>query len=106
MENKVIPGKTKLTYEERIRWFIQNYYETGMEYSCLLVSMKDEDLDSLEWYGEKISIPQYREEIFPAERNQADQLLARYEDDHEHHFHQVDREWIIDCMIEFKRKGK
>jgi hypothetical protein len=31
----------------------------------------------------------------------ADKILARYEDDHEYHFHQVDREWIIEAMIEF-----
>lgn len=31
----------------------------------------------------------------------ADSILAKYEDDHEYHFHQVDREWIIEAMIEF-----
>jgi hypothetical protein len=31
----------------------------------------------------------------------ADKILARYEDDREYHFHQVDREWIIEAMIEF-----
>ena len=50
----------KLTYEERVRWFVNNYYETGMEYEGLLVSMKNEDLDNLEWYGDKISIPKYK----------------------------------------------
>ncbi len=50
----------EMSYEERIRWFIQNYYETGMEYEGLLVGMKDTNLDSFEWYGEMISIPRYR----------------------------------------------
>lgn len=31
----------------------------------------------------------------------ADELLAKYEDEVEMHFHQVDRNWIIDCMIEY-----
>jgi len=106
MDEKVVPLKTRLSYEERIRWFIQNYYESGMEYSCLIVSMKDENLDSLEWYGETISIPQFREEIYPNERKEADELLAQFEDENEYHLHKSDREWIIDCMIEFKRKRK
>ena len=36
----------------------------------------------------------------------ADKILARYEDDHEYHFHQVDREWVIEAMIEFANKTK
>ncbi len=106
MEKSTTTGKTELTYEERVRWFIQNYYETGMEYSSLLVSMKNENLESYDWYGETITIPKYREEIYPDERTQADSLLAKYEDENEFHLHRVDREWIIDCMIEFKRKTK
>ena len=51
--------KLELTYEERIRWFISRYYETGMEYEGLLVSMKDTNLDSFQWYDETISIPKY-----------------------------------------------
>lgn len=47
----------ELTYEERVKWFINNYYETGMEYESLLISMKDKDLDNFEWYGEIIKIP-------------------------------------------------
>jgi hypothetical protein len=34
----------------------------------------------------------------------ADKILAHYEDDKEYHFHQVDREWIIEAMIEFANK--
>ncbi len=34
----------------------------------------------------------------------ADKILARYEDDREYHFFQVDREWIIEAMIEFANK--
>ena len=28
----------------------------------------------------------------------ADKILAEYEDNHEYHFHQVDREWLIKAM--------
>ena len=51
--------KLKLSYEERIQWFINKYYESGMEYEGLLVSMKDTNLDSFQWYDETISIPKY-----------------------------------------------
>jgi hypothetical protein len=54
--------KTELTYEERIQWFVSNYYETGMEYQSLLVTMKDEDLDNFKWYDDFISIPKYKVE--------------------------------------------
>jgi len=43
--------------EDRIKWFIRNYYETGMEMESLRVSMKDTDLDNFVWYDEKIIIP-------------------------------------------------
>jgi hypothetical protein len=49
----------ELTYEERVRWFVNNYYETGMEYTSMLESMKNKDLDNFEWYGEKIQIPKF-----------------------------------------------
>lgn len=57
----------ELTYEERIRWFINNHYETGMEYEGLLVGMKDTNLDSFEWYNEVISIPKYVEVLNPTD---------------------------------------
>ena len=46
-----------LSTQERILWFIQNYYETGMEYDILKETLNDTDLDNFEWYGEKINIP-------------------------------------------------
>jgi hypothetical protein len=46
-----------LSQEDRIKWFVANYYETGMELESLLVSMKDENLDNFVWYDEKINIP-------------------------------------------------
>ena len=55
--------KRKLTYEERVRWFIQNYYETGMEYGILLDSLKNEDLDNFKWYDDIIKFPKYIDEI-------------------------------------------
>ena len=54
--------KTELTYEERIQWFISNYYETDMEYQSLLVTMRDEDLDNFKWYNDVVSIPKYKVE--------------------------------------------
>jgi hypothetical protein len=29
-------------------------------------------------------------------------ILAKYEDDHEYHFHKVDRQWIIKAMLQFR----
>jgi hypothetical protein len=45
------------TYEERVAWFVANYYKTGMEYESMLESMKEVNLDSFEWYDETVSIP-------------------------------------------------
>lgn len=53
--------KKELTYEERIKWFFDNYYETGMEYGILLYTMKEIDLDYINWYGSTIKIPRYIE---------------------------------------------
>jgi hypothetical protein len=33
----------------------------------------------------------------------ASEILAKYEDKNEYHFHDLDREWIIEAMLEFKR---
>lgn len=30
-----------------------------------------------------------------------DEILKKYEDDNEYHFHQVDREWIMEAMEEY-----
>ena len=49
----------KLSYEERIKWFIHNFYETGMEYEVILETYKDFDLDNVKWYDEIIRIPKY-----------------------------------------------
>jgi len=53
----------KLTYEERIKWFIDNFYETGMEYQILLESYKNDNLDEFEWYDDIIKIPKYLSEV-------------------------------------------
>ena len=68
----------ELTYEERIKWFISNYYETGMEYEGLLQSMKDTNLDGFEWYDEVVSIPRYSDEVlFPESLKRANEMLER-----------------------------
>jgi hypothetical protein len=43
--------RKKLTYEERVQWFVRNFYETGMEYPIMLENMKNEDLDNFKWYN-------------------------------------------------------
>jgi hypothetical protein len=50
----------KLTYEDRVKWFVENYYESGMELEILMESLKNEDLDNLSWNGEIISIPKFK----------------------------------------------
>lgn len=55
--------RVKLSYEERVTWFVNNYYETGMEYQSMLSTMLDWDLDRVQWYGHIIKIPKYRDEI-------------------------------------------
>jgi hypothetical protein len=47
----------ELSYEERIRWFVDNYYETGMEYEICLQTMKDFNLDNFKHYDEVVKIP-------------------------------------------------
>lgn len=39
-------------------------------------------------------------------RNLADKVLMEFEDNNEYHFHKIDREWIVDAMIEFATKIK
>jgi hypothetical protein len=51
------------TYEERVMWFLKNYYETGMEYDLLLISMEGADLDNFPWYDNIIHIPKYKDEL-------------------------------------------
>lgn len=53
----------ELTYEERVKWFYSNYYETGMEYDNLIKTMLNDDLDNLKWYDDFIKIPKYRKDL-------------------------------------------
>jgi hypothetical protein len=50
----------EIKYEDRVRWFLENYYETGMEYEILLDSFKKENLDAVKWYDQIIFVPKYR----------------------------------------------
>ena len=47
----------ELTHEERVAWFISNYYETGMEYEGLVKELRLENLDEFKWYDEIIRFP-------------------------------------------------
>ena len=38
-------------------------------------------------------------------RREADKLLKEYEDEKEYHFYQADREWLIECMLEFAQQN-
>jgi hypothetical protein len=55
--------RKKLTYEERVQWFVNNFYETGMEYQIMLDNMKNDDLDNFKWYDDFIKIPKYKDEL-------------------------------------------
>lgn len=55
--------RKKLTYKERINWFVLNFYETGMEYDIIYDSFKKEDLDRIKWYNDFIKIPKYKDEL-------------------------------------------
>jgi hypothetical protein len=50
----------KLTKNEKIKWFFENYYESGMELDILLKTMKNIDFDNFEWYGKKIKFPKFK----------------------------------------------
>lgn len=56
-------SREELTYNERVNWFFQNYYSTGMEQLQLLEVMAESDLDNFEWYGKIIKIPKYKDEV-------------------------------------------
>jgi hypothetical protein len=55
--------RKKLTYKERIDWFVANFYETGMEYGIVYDSFKNKDLDKIKWYDDFIKIPKYKDEL-------------------------------------------
>lgn len=50
----------KLKYEDRIKWFFENYFETGMELEILLENFKNQNLDSIKHYNQIISLPKYK----------------------------------------------
>ena len=55
--------REELTYEDRVKWFVKNFYETGMEYQVMLDKMKNQDLGSFKWYDDFIKIPKYKDEL-------------------------------------------
>lgn len=44
--------------------------------------------------------------IYGAQRKLASDILKRYEDKNEYHLHEVDREWVLDAMLEFSATNK
>ncbi len=55
--------REELSYEDRVLWFMQNYYESGLEYEIMLNNFKNEDLDNLKWYNDIIKVPKYKNEL-------------------------------------------
>ncbi len=53
----------KLSYKERIDWFVSNFYETGMEYQNIYDLFKNKDLDKVKWYDDFIKIPKYKDKL-------------------------------------------
>jgi hypothetical protein len=45
------------TYEQRVGWLLSSQYETGMEYSIMLESLREKDLSNLEWTNGIINVP-------------------------------------------------
>ena len=76
--NEDVPklGYKELTYEERVRWFVNHYYETGMEYRSMYEYMKNKDLDNFVWYGEKVEIPKFYRVKNPYTEEQSLQFLS------------------------------
>lgn len=63
IQNNLIFNKffcEKLSYEERVKWLFENFYETGLELKIMLESLRKENLDFLNWYDQVISIPKYK----------------------------------------------
>ena len=53
------------TYEQRIGWFVQNYYETGMEYEDMLENLRNVNLDAIQTVKGIISIPKLAKDLAP-----------------------------------------
>ncbi|MEK6829865.1 MAG: hypothetical protein AABY15_07130 [Nanoarchaeota archaeon] len=62
IKKKEVPDR-ELTYEERVEWFVANYYETGMELRIMLDSLKNDNLDKFKWYDEIIRFPKTTREL-------------------------------------------
>lgn len=56
----------ELTHEERVAWFVANYYETGMELEGMTRALATENLDEFEWRGEIIKFPMKLGDIKPS----------------------------------------
>lgn len=56
----------ELTHEERVAWFVANYYETGMELDGMTRALASENLDEFEWRGELIKFPSKLGDIKPS----------------------------------------
>lgn len=59
----VAKNRPELSYTERIVWFLENYYESGLSQSRLIDAFIHEDLSNLRWNGDIISIPKYKDEL-------------------------------------------
>jgi hypothetical protein len=55
--------RVKLKYKERVKWFVSNYYESGMEFGAIYSYLKDKDLDGFFYLNRFIVIPKYKDEL-------------------------------------------
>lgn len=62
-EVRNLDGERPLTHEERVAWFVANYYETGMELEGMIKALRGKDLDNFNWRGETISFPKTFSEL-------------------------------------------
>jgi len=53
----------ELTYDEKVEWFVANYYETGMELEMMKDNMKHDDLDNFFWYKKKVDFPKMKSDL-------------------------------------------
>ena len=57
----------ELSYEEKVKWFCQNYEEN---FDIMIESLKDDDLDNLFWKGSKVKFPKTRKEMNERSKNE------------------------------------
>ncbi len=55
--------REELTFEQKVYWFLYNYYETGTEKESMINQFKKTGFDNFYWYDELIIFPTYKDEL-------------------------------------------